>query len=278
MRVRVAPLAVSHVLVLAEDHTEARRVEAVRRDFVANVSHELKTPVGGISLLAEAVLGAADDPEAVGGSPQRMPRRVRPADPAGAGDHRAVPAAGRRHRCHAPELVDVEAVASEAVDRCGWPPRPTTSSSPWSASAGLQVFGDAELLVTAVAQPGGQRRRLQRAGTRVGIGARAGRRTRSRSRVTDQGIGIPAAEQERIFERFYRVDAARSRATGGTGLGLAIVKHIAANHGGEVSVWSQEGRGSTFTLPPARGGRPAGRGRARRRPPVAGAARGESPA
>ncbi|MGB7819566.1 MAG: ATP-binding protein, partial [Ornithinibacter sp.] len=246
MRVRLAPLGLSHVLVLAEDLTHARRVEEIRRDFVANVSHELKTPVGGISLLAEAVLDGKDDPEAVTRFAQRIQvestrlsrliqeivdlSRLQVAD-----------------TLHEPVLVDVGEVVGEAVDRVRVAAEARSIEVQVATEDGLRVFGDADLLVTAVGNLVTNAVNYSDADTRVGVGARRVGETVEVT-VTDQGQGIPAGEQERIFERFYRVDAARSRATGGTGLGLAIVKHICANHGGDVAVWSQEGRGSTFTM------------------------------
>ncbi len=180
---------------------------------------------------------------------------------------------------HEPELVDIGAVLVEALDRVRVAAEAKDIDLGLATERGLRVFGDADLLVTAVANLLTNAVNYSDPRTRVGIGARQVGETVEVA-VTDQGQGIPAAEQERIFERFYRVDAARSRATGGTGLGLAIVKHVCANHGGEVTVWSQEGRGSTFTMrlpvaaPPADDEDPAAE------PPtgVAAAARGESPA
>lgn len=255
MRVRVAPLAVSHVLVLAEDHTQARRVEEVRRDFVANVSHELKTPVGGISLLAEAVLDAKEDPEAV----ERFAQRILVESSRLTRLVQEIVDLSRLQvadTLHEPELVDVGQVVTEAVDRVRVAAESRDIELAVLAGEGLRVFGDAELLITAVANLVSNAVNYSGPATRVGVGARRSGDTVEVT-VTDQGVGIPAAEQERIFERFYRVDEARSRATGGTGLGLAIVKHISNNHGGEVGVWSQEGRGSTFTMTlPAAADRP----------------------
>jgi len=254
MRVRMAPLGVSHVLLLAEDHTQARRVEEVRRDFVANVSHELKTPVGGISLLAEAVLDAKDDPEAVA----RFAARIRTESTRLGRLVQEIVDLSRLQvadTLHEPELVDLAGVVAEAVDRVRVAAEARSIEIVVGMDEGLLVFGDGELLVTAVANLLGNAVNYSDDQTRVGVG---GRRVGDiiELSVTDQGQGIPAADQERIFERFYRVDAARSRATGGTGLGLAIVKHVCANHGGEVTVWSEEGRGSTFTIRlPAAAGR-----------------------
>lgn len=257
MRVRVAPLAVAHVLILAEDHSHARRVEEIRRDFVANVSHELKTPVGGISLLAEAVLGAKDDPEAV----QRFAERILVESSRLSRLVQEIVDLSRLQvadTLHEPELVDVAVVVTEAVDRVRVAAEARSIALTLATEDRLRVFGDAELLTTAVANLVTNAVNYSEDGTRVGIGARrAGDAVEVA--VTDQGEGIPATEQERVFERFYRVDAARSRATGGTGLGLAIVKHVSNNHGGEVSLWSQEGRGSTFTMTlPAAADRPRG--------------------
>ncbi len=246
MRVRVAPLAVSHVLVLAEDHTQARRVEEVRRDFVANVSHELKTPVGGISLLAEAVLDAKDDPVAV----ERFAQRILVESSRLTRLVQEIVDLSRLQvadTLHEPVLVDMGVVVAEAVDRVRVGAESRHIELAVLSEDGLRVFGDGELLTTAVTNLVTNAVNYSGSGTRVGVGARrAGDAVEVT--VTDQGVGIPATEQERIFERFYRVDEARSRATGGTGLGLAIVKHISNNHGGEVGVWSQEGRGSTFTM------------------------------
>ncbi|MFN8075456.1 MAG: ATP-binding protein [Kineosporiaceae bacterium] len=243
---RVAPLGAEHVLVLVEDRTEAKRVEEIRRDFVANVSHELKTPVGALHLLAEAVHDASDDPEAVRHFAQRMEResvrlttlvqeiidlsRLQVAD-----------------ALHPPEPVDVDGVVAEAIDRCRLVAQAKSIDVVSGGDEGAVVFGDHALLVTAVRNLVGNAVAYSPEGTRVGVGVRRQEGLVEVS-VSDQGIGIPTADQDRIFERFYRVDPARSRATGGTGLGLSIVKHVAANHGGEVTVWSVEGQGSTFTL------------------------------
>ena len=246
MRVRVAALGVAHVLVLAEDHTQARRVEEVRRDFVANVSHELKTPVGGISLLAEAVLDAKDDPEAVA----RFAARIQVESTRLGRLVQEIVDLSRLQvadTLHEPELVEVGSVLAEAGDRVKVAAEARGIDLVVAPATPVRVFGDLELLVTAVANLLTNAVNYSDAGTRVGVGVRR-LGDRVEIAVTDQGQGIPLAEQERIFERFYRVDAARSRATGGTGLGLAIVKHICANHGGEVTVWSEEGRGSTFTI------------------------------
>jgi two-component system, OmpR family, sensor histidine kinase SenX3 len=251
--VRVAPLGAplapdsGLILVLAEDQTESRRVEEVRRDFVANVSHELKTPVGALALLAETVEDAADDPEAVRRFAGRMRyeaarltslvkdlitlSRIQAAEP--------VPD---------PVTVELDDVVAEALDRCRMKAGARGIELVAATERGLAVLGDEDLLVTAL------RNLLENAvdyspeHTRVLVSTRCAAGGLVEISVADQGIGIPERDRERIFERFYRVDPARSRATGGTGLGLAIVKHVTAAHGGNVTVWSKVGAGSTFTL------------------------------
>jgi two-component system sensor histidine kinase SenX3 len=248
--VRVAPLGSRLVLVLVEDLTEARRIEAVRRDFVANVSHELKTPVGALSLLSEAVQDASDDPEAVRRFAGRMLIEAtrltslvqeiielsRVQD-----DDRLVDA----------EPVAVDELVAEAMDRCRHQAAAKQITMAAGGIAGLYLHGNRGQLAAALGNLVENAVNYSPVRTRVAIAARKvpGSRTDTvEISVTDQGTGISEKDRERIFERFYRVDPARSRATGGTGLGLSIVKHVAASHGGTVSVWSVEGQGSTFTL------------------------------
>ena len=246
MKTRVAPLGSAHVLVLAEDHTQARRVEEVRRDFVANISHELKTPVGGISLLSEAIVDARDDPEAVA----RFGERIRVESDRLTRLVKEIVDLSRlqvQDTLHEPELVDMNRVVAEAVDRVRVTAEARSITIDVAIEDDLAVYGDRELLTTAIGNLVSNAVNYSDDQTKVAVGGRLAEEIVEIA-VTDQGHGIPASEQERIFERFYRVDAARSRATGGTGLGLAIVKHICANHGGDVSVWSAEGHGSTFTV------------------------------
>ena len=248
--VRVAPLGSRLVLVLVEDLTEARRIEAVRRDFVANVSHELKTPVGALSLLSEAVQDASDDPEAVRRFAGRMLIEAtrltslvqeiielsRVQD-----DDRLVDA----------EPVAVDELVAEAMDRCRHQAAAKQITMAAGGIAGLFLHGNRGQLAAALGNLVENAVNYSPVRTRVAIAARkvpGSRVDTVEISVTDQGTGISEKDRERIFERFYRVDPARSRATGGTGLGLSIVKHVAASHGGTVSVWSVEGQGSTFTL------------------------------
>ncbi|BBE21643.1 hypothetical protein MN0502_05260 [Arthrobacter sp. MN05-02] len=247
VQVRVAALGAEYILILADDRTEITRSEEIRNDFVANVSHELKTPVGAISLLAEAIDEAAEDEIAVRRFAQRMHKesgrlsalvqdiielsRLQGADVVRRG-----------------KPVDINSVIAEAVDRNKLPAESKQIDIVVGGSVATPVYGDRELLLmTAFRNLIDNAIRYSPEGTRVGVGVRA-RDGLVEVSVTDQGSGITPEEQERIFERFYRIDAARSRQTGGTGLGLSIVKHVVSNHGGEVTVWSQAGQGSTFTV------------------------------
>jgi two-component system, OmpR family, sensor histidine kinase SenX3 len=256
VHIRAVALGDGHVTIEALDVTESHRLTRVRRDFVANVSHELKTPVGALQLLAEA-LGEAMEPD--GGDPvaaQRFAERIRhEATRLG----RLVTELLELSRLQGgdpipdPEPVNVDRVVAEVIDRS----RTTASAKgievDWIGDRGLTIFGSESQMVTAVAnlvenaiayspdrpsgaKPAGVSVTVRLDGEEVSIA------------VTDEGIGIEAKDLDRIFERFYRADRARSRSTGGTGLGLAIVKHIATNHGGRVDVVSVVGVGSTFTF------------------------------
>jgi two-component system sensor histidine kinase SenX3 len=262
------PLAVESrvesVVLRFFDMTETRRLELVRRDFVANVSHELKTPVGALTLLAEAVQEAADDPAAVQHFAARMQRE-------GSRLGRLVQELIELSRLQGAEplpgraLVRIDDVLCDAVDRSRLLAEQADITVLSKSEPGLSVRGNETQLVTAIGNLVDNAIAYSAPRTRISLTARAetdpdGSAWVSIS-ITDQGIGIAEGELDRVFERFYRVDPARSRATGGTGLGLAIVKHIATNHGGSVAVWSVIGSGSTFSirLPLATGeGEPAG--------------------
>jgi two-component system sensor histidine kinase SenX3 len=242
---------VDEVALLLSDVSEQRRLESVRRDFVANVSHELKTPVGALTLLAEAVQDAADDPITVARFASRMQHegarlarlvgelmelsRVQGMDP--------MPGA-------AP--VDVRGLVDESADRAGLAAEQAGIEIVVTCEDDLVVSGNEAQLVTAVANLVDNAIAYSADGTRVQVVASASNDHQDRPTVdiaiTDEGLGIADADIDRIFERFYRVDPARSRATGGTGLGLAIVKNIITNHVGTVAVQSTVGRGSTFTI------------------------------
>lgn len=246
MKARVAPLGPEHILVLLQDRTHEQRLEEVRRDFVANISHELKTPVGGLSLLSEAVLDAKDDPQAVERFASRMQVEAKRLSRL-VTDIVDLTRLQVADSLHEPDRVDLSAAVREAVDSTAVLADGKEILVQTVIEPGLVTFGDEDLLVTAVRNLVTNAISYSDTGTRVAVRARR-REDTVEIVVADHGPGIPLEVQDRIFERFFRVDPARSRATGGTGLGLSIVKHVSAIHGGSVSVWSQEGRGSTFTI------------------------------
>jgi two-component system sensor histidine kinase SenX3 len=249
LRLRAVPLVVdgqqTGAAVYVHDISEVHRVDNVRRDFVANVSHELKTPIGALELLAET-LAAEHDPEVarplierLAKEAERLGRIV---------DDLLDLSLIETQEAVAAEVLAVDALVDEAVDRL----RP----SAMVAGIGLQVHHgsdgavvecDRRQVVSAIVNLLDNAVKYSESGNVVGLETR-----REQDDVvivvSDHGIGVPTRDLERIFERFYRVDQARSRDTGGTGLGLAIVRHVAQAHGGDVSVDSVEGEGSTFRL------------------------------
>ncbi|MGW7685628.1 sensor histidine kinase [Kribbella sp. NPDC054772] len=243
---RVAPLGSQLVLVLVEDRTRERRLDAIRRDFTVNVSHELKTPVGALILLADAVSEASDDPEAV----QRFSDRMRVE---ASRLSRLVKEIIELSRLQGddplenPGPVDINAIIETAVDRCRIDAEDRDIKIVVKTEPELEVLGSEDQLSMAIGNLVENAINYSPDGTRVAVAAHP-IGDLVEVTVSDQGVGIPSSDLERIFERFYRVDRARSRETGGTGLGLSIVKHIASIHGGDVRVWSVEGQGSTFTV------------------------------
>jgi len=244
--IRVAAIGQGRILMLAEDRSEAHRTEAIRRDFVVNVSHELKTPVGAIQLLAETVQDAADDPDAVRRFTGQMAVEAQRLNVL---VHEIIELSRIQSTGALADVktVHVADVIHEAVAR-----EQTTADAKnivirTSGAENLLVYGDKTLLTTAVCNLLDNAINYSPNNTQVGIGIREVDGLVEIT-VVDQGIGIASEDQQRIFERFYRTDPARSRHTGGTGLGLSIVKHIARDHGGDISVWSAPPHGSTFTL------------------------------
>jgi two-component system sensor histidine kinase SenX3 len=234
------------VVILIFDDSEMRRLDAIRRDFVANISHELKTPIGALSILSEAVLGASDDPEAITRFATRMQTeasrlselvqeiinlsRLQDDDPL----KRA-------------QQFSISETIKEAIDQSRLSAEARKVEIVYNNNDSAIVNGDREQVTMAIHNLVENAINYSPDGTRVAIGVNEADGICEIS-ISDQGIGIPEKDLERIFERFYRVDAARSRITGGTGLGLSIVKHVVTNHGGDISVWSVEGAGSTFTI------------------------------
>lgn len=246
VQIRAAMLGEEYIVLLADDRTEITRTEEIRNDFVANVSHELKTPVGAISLLAEALESSADDEQAV----RRFAKRMHKESGRLAALVQDIIELSRLQGASVSQqgrAVDINAVITEAVDRSQLPAESKNIRIVVGDRVDAKVYGDQDLLVTALRNLIDNAIRYSPENTKVGVGVRSKDGLIAVS-VTDQGEGLTPEDQERVFERFYRVDAARSRHTGGTGLGLSIVKHVASNHGGEVSLWSRPGQGSTFTL------------------------------
>lgn len=246
LSVRVARLGTRYVILFADDRTELERLDNVRRDFVANISHELKTPIGAVSLLAEALREASDDPAQVKKFAKRLTTesarlgritqeliqlsRLQAAD-----------ALGSR------QLVSIDEVISQSVDLNSVAAEVRRVDFAIGGTTGADVYGDQPLLVIVMQNLISNAIVYSAKGSRVGIGVRVVDGIVEIA-VTDQGVGIAPEDLDRVFERFFRVDQARSRHTGGAGLGLSIVRHTVENHGGEVLAWSQPGRGSTFTV------------------------------
>lgn len=247
---RVAPVGDNWVLVIADDESSQRRVDAVRRDFVANISHELKTPIGALSVLAEAVEAASDDPVAV----QRFAGRLQHESSRLAELVNQIIALSRLQSedpLLSRDIVDVHDVVTEAVSRSRARAEKRGVSLIVARTAHVYVVGDRWQLADAVSNLVQNAINYSDGKARVTLSIMQVTDEGDRFveiKVSDNGIGISPEEQDRIFERFYRVDYGRSREAGGTGLGLSIVRHIAVAHGGTIRVWSRPGQGSTFTL------------------------------
>ena len=233
-------------LLIVEDRTEAQRLDETRRDFIANISHELKTPIGAIGLLAEALQDNTDDAEMVkrfSANLQREAKRLANLVQDIIQLSRVQSAVSQTTF----EPVDLSGVIADSCERNAVAAEAKNITLKIHAPSGHVVMGDRESLTMAVKNLIENAIIYSDEGAQVGIGLRGVKGVAEIS-VTDTGVGISVEDQERIFERFYRVDQSRSRQTGGTGLGLAIVKHVAMNHRGEIKLFSQLGTGSTFTL------------------------------
>lgn len=250
VRAVVQPMSLaedSYIIVYAADESENVRMESARRDFVANVSHELKTPVGGMSLLAEALLEDPDDPEMVkyfGGKLLSEAHRM------GAMITDLINLSKLQGAEALPEMspVRVDDLIDAAIERNLIAAENQDIELTRGERDDTFVLGDKSLLTTALANLITNAINYSPRGQPVSVTHKLVRDSVVLIRVTDRGIGIAPEDQKRVFERFFRVDKARSRQTGGTGLGLAIVKHVVANHGGNIKVWSRLGTGSTFTI------------------------------
>ena len=241
-----SPLRKRFILLTVADRGEYMRLDDVRREFVANVSHELKTPIASVGLLAEALQEAADDPEMVRHFASRLTSE---SQRLGNITKEIIELSRLQGEGALAEFepIEVSDIIEQAIDQN----RVVAKSKGINVAAGgmldVQVYGDAARLVVALSNLIANAVHYSPENSQVGVGATI-RDEFVEIAVTDQGIGMTKDEAERVFERFYRTDQARSRSTGGTGLGLSIVKHIISNHGGDIKVWSAPGKGSTFTI------------------------------
>lgn len=263
LRVRIGAIADDLFAIFLRDMSEQRRFEAMRRDFITNVSHELKTPSGAISLLAETITDAADDPDAVRyfagritKESQRLAELVhklielqRAQDAPAMSDAKPMSVVAMTRESIAANEVQADAKQIGIVLSLNGRviPVEVPEGEPETLDDDVLVRVGREPFTTAVKNLVENAIHYSPAHTTVSVGIGVVG-DRVRIRVVDQGIGIPKESLGRIFERFYRVDPARSRETGGSGLGLAITKHCVQECGGTISVWSREGEGSTFTI------------------------------
>ena len=234
------------VAILIFDDTEARRLDAVRRDFVANISHELKTPIGGISILAEAISEGSDDPVLVKNFSERMKIEATRLS------HLVqeiidLSRIQDQNTMQNSEVVSLQKVIEEAIYQSKVRAEKRHVEINFVCEADIEFFGDRKQLVMAISNLVENAINYSPERTTVNVLLKKNEEI-AEITITDQGVGIAEEDIDRIFERFYRVDSARSRETGGTGLGLSIVKHVISNHGGDVQVWSVPGTGSTFTV------------------------------
>lgn len=246
LRARAVTIGAGVVLVLVEDNTEARDFESIRRDFIANVTHEIKTPIGAIALLSEAMEGALDDPTRMHKFADSLRRETRRLST-------LITEIIQLSRVETSNILakakpaNVGVVVREALERTLVIADAKNIVVNAKYPDDVLVMGDGELLTVAVKNLVENAIQYSDSKQSVGVGVTT-RNGHVDIIVTDQGVGIPVDEQARVFERFYRVDESRDRTTGGTGLGLSLVKHIALSHRGEVTLFSQPGVGSTFTI------------------------------
>ena len=246
LRARAAHFGKDLVILLVDDRTESKRLEETRRDFVANVSHELKTPIGAISLLAEAIEDSLDEPETAKRFAKNLSKESKRLT-------NLVQEVIQLSKMQSGPILenaiemDLRQVVTDAVERNQTLAEQQGIKVLADTNESVHVKGDYDMLATALRNLIENAIVYSDSGSQVGVGIKRVGNTAEIS-VADSGRGISEEEQERIFERFYRVDPSRSRETGGTGLGLSIVKHAAQNHNGEVKLFSRLGVGSTFTL------------------------------
>ena len=246
LTVHASPFRNRFVLLTVIDRGEYQRLDDVRREFVANVSHELKTPIASVGLLAEALVEAADEPDTVRHFAERLTKE---SQRLGAITREIIELSRLQAEGALAEFapVTVETVVMNALEQNRVMAKSRKIKLATGGDLDAVIYGDAESLTVALNNLIANAVHYSPDNSQVGIGA-VRRNSFIEIAVTDQGIGMTKDESERVFERFYRTDQARSRSTGGSGLGLSIVKHIVSNHGGDIRVWSSPGKGSTFTI------------------------------
>lgn len=241
-----SPFRTRFVLLTVIDRGEYQRLDDVRREFVANVSHELKTPIASVGLLAEALQEAADDPDMVRHFAERLTSE---AERLGSITREIIELSRLQGEGALAEFepLTLNTIVDKAIDQNRVVAKAKKIKLVSGGDMDAVVYGDSARLVVALSNLIANAVHYSPENSQVGIGV-VRRNSFVEVAVTDQGIGMTKDEVERVFERFYRTDQARSRSTGGTGLGLSIVKHIISNHGGDIRVWSAPGNGSTFTI------------------------------
>ncbi|CAB4949080.1 unannotated protein [freshwater metagenome] len=246
VRARAADLGAGSVLLIVDDKTESQRLDETRRDFMANISHELKTPVGAIGLLSEAILDNTNDPELV----QKFSENVLKESKRLSALVKDIIQLSRIQAAETivgAEIIDLDAVVRDAIDRNAFKAERRKVKIDYLGEKGVRVIGDEEMLAVAFKNIVENAIVYSAEGSKVGVSLSQSGNV-AEVTVVDAGVGISKEDLKRIFERFYRTDPARSRETGGTGLGLSIVKHVITSHLGEIKVSSKPGIGSTFTL------------------------------
>ena len=246
VRARAVDLGSGSILLIVDDRTEAQRLDETRRDFVANISHELKTPVGAIGLLAETVVESAKDPELVVRFANNILKESKRLS-ALVKDVIQLSRIQGAETIIGAEMLDLDAVVREALDRTAFKAERRQIEIAYIGDKDLKVIGDEEMLAVAFKNIIENAVVYSPVGSRVAVSLEKNG-SDAEVKVVDSGVGISKEDQKRIFERFYRTDPARSRETGGTGLGLSIVKHVVQAHLGEIKISSKLGVGSTFTL------------------------------
>jgi len=244
---RAKAIGDGNVLLIVEDRTESHRLDEIRKDFMANISHELKTPIGAVGLLSEAMENSLDQPETLAKLLKNIRKEAKRLSSL-VQDIIQLSRIQGTSKIDISKHVNLVTVVREAIDRNSWRSEKHDVAVEFETDKRVvEIIGDAEMLTVAVKNLIENAIIYSNPGATVAVVIEAGE-SLAQIRVKDTGIGIAKEDLERVFERFYRADQSRSRETGGTGLGLSIVKHAALTHQGDVQLFSKPGIGSTFTI------------------------------